>query len=153
MIIEHEANYLQTHFKYQNLKLKIVPFFPPKCNPLTPLTPLKIFSYVESFLLYELLIHSFSLKYNLFRQGHNINLLYKLEYVLHTFEKVHLILFSTLKTLFRQWFPSSFLWQLFLKTLTLIFLFSSVLPFSHKRNDTFLPHISALERLKLQLPK
>lgn len=149
MIIEHEANYLQTHFKHLNLKLKIVPFFP--LNVI--LLHLKIFSYVESFLLYELLIHSFSLKYNLFRQGHNINLLYKLEYVLHTFEKVHLILFSTLKTLFRQWFPSSFLWQLFLKTLTLIFLFSSVLPFSHKRNDTFLPHISALERLKLQLPK
>lgn len=40
------ANYLQTHFNDQNLKLKIVPF-PPHPTPQI-LLDLKIFSYIEN---------------------------------------------------------------------------------------------------------
>lgn len=39
------ADYLQTHFKDQNLKLKIVPFSPP---PPQILLDLEIFNYIES---------------------------------------------------------------------------------------------------------
>ena len=72
------ANYLQTH-----LTARIKDCAPP---PNLILLDLETFSYVE--IIFSCMTNkTFSLNYNLFRQGHNINLFYKLEYMLHTFEK------------------------------------------------------------------
>lgn len=94
---------------------------PPKFNPLRS-RGLQL--YRKCFLLYELLIQSCSLKYNLPGKV-TTNLLHKLEYILHTFESTFNIILSTQNS--RQWFPSNFLWKLLLKSL--IFLFSPCSPF------------------------